>query len=329
MCQQTQHLSYLQGAGRPRGIVWSGQYCPFLRVKYFPCRNFFHWLQLYKSLVLFSPACRSVWAIAHWCEPTTTHLRGFKAVSLRCAQEAAVYFLCMETQDSLKTTYLTKVISIKWRQPGLMLVLLQFYLNWAIKLLTKIHFSSEKEFLKNIPKEFPKVLAFISKKTLCKQNWEKGRGRAWSALSTPFVAAIEIQKPPSSWPGWSRTHWLCHMIFCERSKSALSAKFHSFTEWHTVLMGPFLIKHRSPSCFLGSHSFSPVPADTRSYPSSCCSWHVFSCQSNHHGGEGETLKKVKGEAVVWFASAANVCYLALLQGWGPYLQVEESSSRKP
>lgn len=152
MCQQTQHLSYLQGAGRPQGIVWSGQYCLFLRVKYFPCRNFFHWLQLYKSLVLFSPACRSVWAIAHWCEPTTTHLRGFKAVSLRCAQEAAVYFLRMETQDSLKTTYLTKVISIKWRQPGLMLVLLQFYLNWAIKLLTKIHFSSEKEFLKNIPK---------------------------------------------------------------------------------------------------------------------------------------------------------------------------------
>lgn len=76
-------------------------------------------------------------------------------------------------------------------------------------------------------------------------------------------------------------------------------------------MGQFLIACKSPSCFLSSHSSSCIPADTRSHPDSCCSWHLFNCQSNHpqamRGEENNIKKQYKIDAVACFA--ANVFQL--------------------
>lgn len=70
MCQHTQYLPYLQRAVRPWGMFWSGQYCLFLWVKYFPRWTFSSLASTLSEFNAFLfPACRSVWAIAHWREP--------------------------------------------------------------------------------------------------------------------------------------------------------------------------------------------------------------------------------------------------------------------
>lgn len=114
----------------------------FLWVKYFPCWTFSSLASTLSEFnAFFFFPCIQI-CVGNWTRMwiTSDVLRQFLLGAPLLTQEATVYFLWVGTQDSLKTTCLTKVISIKWRRPGLMLVLLHFYLDWAISPLTEIHF---------------------------------------------------------------------------------------------------------------------------------------------------------------------------------------------